>query len=386
MKLRHAPAPAPSSVAAARDIIVRPAALARVWTARDEPYETMAVPGVVLASGDVLVAVELATACAADLRAATGGLAVPAPFVPGHEGVGRIVALGEGGARAATGRDVLLGDRVVWGTAFACGSCSGCLRGAAEGSDALAGCRSIHHYGRERIGGHWELVGTVATHVHLRAGTALVAVGERMPARVAAPAACAASTAWAALRTAEDDVDLDGAVVLVTGAGLRGLSATAMAADRGARVIVSEPDDRRRARARRFGAAAVVDPCDEGAIARAVRAVGGTGVRVAVETSGAGAAVETVLAVVEAGGAVVLTGDDTTVPIAAGAPIRDRIRVSRVPRGTGTDLVDAIAYLRAACGARPFEDLVEPVLSLADADDALRHGADAVRIGIDPRR
>lgn len=383
MKLR--PPPAPMSPPAPCDIVLRPAAEAKVWTAAGSPHETMAVPGVVLAPGDVLVAVELATASPADVRVATGAASPPAPLVLGHEGVGRVVAVGEGGTRGASGQAVLLGDRVVWAASIGCGDCIACRRGLP------AGCRDARRYGQERIGAHWELSGTFATHVHVRSGTPLVPVGERMPARVAAPAAGAAATAWAALRRAERVVGLDGALVLVTGAGVVGLSATSMAADRGARVIVSEPQKKRRALALRFGAAAAIDPCDAGAIRRAIDALGGEDIRFALEASGTVPATETAIAAVGVGGVVVLTADAApphAVPLDSERLVRDLVTVTGVPGGGGRDLVEAIAYLRASWGSRPFEDLVDPVLPLADVDDALRLAAAGTspRIGIDPRR
>ena len=85
-------------------------------------------------------------------------------------------------------------------------------------------------------------------------------------------------TAGDALRLAEREVALPRSIVLVTGAGIVGLSATAIAADRGATVIVSEPDKKRRRLARLFGAAATIDPCDAGALETALRGLGVGGV------------------------------------------------------------------------------------------------------------
>lgn len=55
---------------------------------------------------------------------------------------------------------------------------------------------------------------------------------------------------------------------------------------------------------------------------------------------------------------------------------------------TGDDLREAVEYLRGAWGRHPFEDLVDPVLPLAAADEALALAAagGAFRVGVDPRR
>lgn len=371
-----------------RDEVLRPAAVAKVWTGVGAPLETMAVPGVVLAPGDVIVAVELATLCSSDVHIAAGHRCAPAPMVLGHECVGRVMSIGAGGALDASGAPIALGDRVVWSVAVSCGDCDRCTSALPQK------CRHLRTYGHERIGAHWELSGGLATHVHVLAGTAIVPVGERIPARVAAPAACGAATAWAALRRAEREVPLPRSIVLVTGAGIVGLSATAIAADRGATVIVSEPDKKRRRLARRFGAAATIDPCDDGALETALRGlgVGGVeGVDIAVEASGAPSAVETALTAVGIGGVAVLVGSLSPAPpvsMDAEAIVRGLVTIAGVQHYTGDDLRDAVEYLRAAWGRHPFEDLVDPVLPLAAADEALTLAAagGAFRVGVDPRR
>lgn len=350
-KLRNAPAASPVLDPRRGDALLRPAALAKVWTGRDAPFETMAVPGVLLGPGDAIVAVELATVCGNDVRIVAGARPAPAPLVLGHEYVGRIVALSPSGAHDASGSALRLGDRVVAGSVVdPAGPGSGSPEDDSDaGVPAADGpSRRVRHYGAERIGAHWELSGAFATHVHVRRGTAIVPVGERIPARVAAPAAGGAAVAWAALRHAEQSTRLAQAVVQIDGAGLVGLTATSMAADRGARVVVSEPDRRRRVLARRFGAVAAYDPCDRAAREKALRKAGATVVDVVLDG----------------------VGDD-------GAH-----------DASGADLRAAIDYLRGAWGRRPFEDLVDPVLPLDAVDEALRLSGPGgpVRVGIDPRR
>lgn len=350
-------------VPGARDEVLRPAAVAKVWTGVGAPLETMAVPGVLLAPGGVIVAVELATLCSSDVHIAAGHRSAPAPMVLGHECVGRVMSIGAGGALDVSGAPIALGDRVVWSVAVSGGDCDRCTSALPQK------CRHLRSYGHERIGAHWELSGGLATHVHVLAGTAIVPVGER-------------------------EVALPRSIVLVTGAGIVGLSATAIAADRGATVIVSEPDKKRRRLARRFGAAATIDPCDAGALETALRGlgVGGVeGVDIAVEASGAPSAVETALTAVGVGGVAVLVGSLSPAPpvsMDAEAIVRGLVTITGVQHYTGDDLRDAVEYLRGAWGRHPFEDLVDPVLPLAAADEALALAAagGAFRVGVDPRR
>jgi propanol-preferring alcohol dehydrogenase len=73
--------------------------------------------------GQILVKIKASGVCHTDLHAADGDWPVkpPFPFIPGHEGVGYVVAGGDG---------VKEGDRVgVPWLYTACGDCEHCLRG-----------------------------------------------------------------------------------------------------------------------------------------------------------------------------------------------------------------------------------------------------------------
>jgi propanol-preferring alcohol dehydrogenase len=76
--------------------------------------------------GQALVKVITSGVCHTDLHAAEGDWPVKPspPFVPGHEGVGEVVALGEGVADLAVGD--LVGNAWLWS---ACGDCQYCRTG-----------------------------------------------------------------------------------------------------------------------------------------------------------------------------------------------------------------------------------------------------------------
>ena len=76
--------------------------------------------------GDLLVKIEACGVCHTDLHAAEGDWPVKPnpPFIPGHEGVGHVVAVGEGVTH------VKEGDRVGIPWLYsACGHCEHCLGG-----------------------------------------------------------------------------------------------------------------------------------------------------------------------------------------------------------------------------------------------------------------
>ncbi|WP_094770184.1 zinc-binding dehydrogenase [Microbacterium gorillae] len=371
-----------SGSAHAFDVCLRPPATARVWIGPDHPHETIAVPGITLSAGEALVRVELATVCGSDVHTVAGDRPAPVPLVLGHEYVGRIISLGAGVVRTVDGSPLSVGDRVVWSVFAACRECDRCRRGLPQK------CRDLRKYGHERIGAGWELTGGFATHVHLRAGTAIVRAPEHLAAAVLAPAACGTATAHAAVEALDDLLDLDGAVVLVSGAGLIGLTVTAMADDRGARVIVSDPAPDRRATAREFGATVVVDPSDPDALSTALTALRATEVHAVVEASGARRAVLGALDAVAVGGAIALVGSvfaTTPIELDPEHVVRACLTIRGVHNYAPTDLDGAVRFLQRT--RRPFADLVSAPVPLSRIDEAIARAGAAgapVRVAVDP--
>lgn len=341
------------------DVVLRPAATAKVFLGAGQTHETIAVPGVALADDDVLIAVELSTICESDVQTVQGCRAAPVPLVLGHESVGRVVAIGADGVAAADGEPLRLGDRVVWSRQVTCGDCDRCRPGSAPR------CAAGGEYGHERVAPHRELTGGFASHVQLRRGTTIVRVPESLPAAALAPASCATATAWAAVARAARLRELDGARVRVRGAGLLGLTAAAIAAEQGAVVEVVDPHPQHRAFAEAFGIAASDaaalerDPAPEVVIAASDR-------------------LAEALAEVDAGGVVVLIGDGLPAdlePVDAEALTHRMLTVIGVPEGTGDDLIAAVDFLAGRGRAYPFADAVGAVRQLADLDAALADAA-----------
>ncbi|WP_344292451.1 zinc-binding dehydrogenase [Agromyces neolithicus] len=222
-------------------------------------------------------------------------------------------------------------------------------------------------------------------------------MSERLPAPVAAPASCATATAVAALDAASTRVRLSGSGVLVTGAGMIGLSATALAIEAGATVLVSEPDPARRAFAARLGAIPV-DPGARGSaperLEAALEALGGRGipeVLTSIEASGAPAAVQTAVRVLGIGGVAVLVGSVTPgseVHVDAEALVRRLITITAVHDYSADHLVRAVAFLERAWHGLPFDELVGTTHALAELDAALAEAAtgEHVRVGVAPGR
>lgn len=325
------------------------------------PATTPAVPG----PGEVLVRIDLATVCGSDLHSVTGRRPSPAPGVLGHEQVGTVLAVGDDAPTCVDGSPVLPGRRVVWSVTAACGTCDRCVRGMTQK------CRRLRKYGHEPLDGAAPLTGGFATHCVLLPGTAIVEVPDDVPDVVASPASCATATVAAVLRAGGD---LAGRRVLVTGAGMLGVTAVAMAATAGAHVVAVDPDPDRRERAVRFGArealpdATGLDPVD-----------------VAVELSGVPSAVAACLGALDVGGVAVLAGSVSPgdpVPVDPERLVRGLHTIVGVHNYGPADLQTAVDFLAAHHRRYPFAELVGGPFVLDDLDAAVV----AARAGTAPRQ
>ncbi|WP_456886639.1 zinc-binding dehydrogenase [Frigoribacterium sp. 2355] len=377
------------------DVCLDPPASAQVWlgtgVGSGHGFSEIAVPGVRLARGDALVAVEL-TAVRLDVVRSLGDRgAACLPVVPGGSAVGQVVEADEH-ARAHDGRRLRPGMRVVWSGTVACGRCVPCHRGL------TSACVSGERYGEERTRRSWQLSGTVASHVHLRRGTTVVVVADDVPAAVLAPVAGVTATAAEVLHRASSVLGLSGVpslagqVVVVSGAGAVGLVATAMATDAGARVVVVDPEEARRERSRAFGAVAVSDPgaaTGPHALSRVLASVDRSGRHRTVGLAFDGVAAASALVErVAVGGVVVLAGAAARggeVGVSGARLVEGLVTVGGVRDAEPERLDSSVAWATEAWRRWPLGSLVGgtiplaevgAVLAAADADDRL--------VGVEP--
>ncbi|MFD4236249.1 zinc-binding dehydrogenase [Streptomyces sp. NPDC058542] len=347
----------------AKDLVL--ACYAR-WDGVGRPFAvveraTPRVPG----RGELLVRVDMATVCGSDLHTVSGRRSSPVPGVLGHEQVGTVVGVGEGGVLCVDGTPVAPGMRVVWSVISSCGRCDRCARGLSQK------CRGLRKYGHEPLLEGAPLTGGFASHCVVLPGTAVVAVPDGVPDEVASPASCATATVAAALAATGPLADRR---VLVTGAGMLGLTAVAMAVTAGARVVAVDPDPLRREQARMFGAAEVLDgaiPPEE--------------VDVALEFSGRSSAVRVCLDSLGMGGTAVLVGSvapDDPVRVDPERLVRGLNRIVGVHNYRPEDLLTAVEFLAAHHDSFPFADLVEGRFALGDVGSAF----EAARLRAAPRQ
>lgn len=326
------------------------------------------VPLPEIGDDDGVLRVEACGLCGTDHELWTGTLPGPYPFVPGHESVGVVEAVG---ARAAARWGVGVGDRVAVEVMLSCGECDKCVAGdyrlcRRHGLTDMYGLVSL-----DKSPGLW---GGYATHQYLSPDSMLLPVPAVLdPAVATLFNPLGAGIRWGVTVPGTKEGD----VVAVLGPGVRGLSACAAVKDAGAAFVmvtgVSPGDDERLALAKDFGADLAVDVRTTDP-AKALRQATDGGADVVVDvTAKAPAALAQAMNIARAGGTVVVAGTRGSADTPGFWPDLIVFKELRILGALG---VDAPAYRAAfellASGRYPFADLPRRCASLSEADALLR--------------
>ncbi|AZO16402.1 alcohol dehydrogenase AdhP [Mesorhizobium sp. M2A.F.Ca.ET.043.05.1.1] len=237
-------------------------------------------------AGQILVKIAATGVCHTDLHAAEGDWPVKPrpPFIPGHEGVGHVVAVGSGV------KHVKEGDRVgVPWLYTACGHCRHCL----GGWETL--CEEQQNTGYSVNGSFAEYVLADPDYVgHLPGNISFTEI---------APILCAGVTVYKGLKVTDTK---PGDWVVISGIGGLGHLAVQYAKAMGLNVIAVDIDDAKLDLAKRLGAALAVNARQADPAAFVKKEVGGAqGVLV---TAVSPKAFEQALGMVGRGGTVSLNG------------------------------------------------------------------------------
>ncbi|MCX5533863.1 Zn-dependent alcohol dehydrogenase [Streptomyces sp. NBC_00006] len=249
--------------------------------------------------GKVRVRLRATGLCHSDVSAMNGVLPQPAPFIPGHEGAGEVIDVGDGVTNLTPGQRVLM----CW--LPACGTCPACKRGQTE--LCLAGFMNAGTPNFKRPGGDvfgFAGTGTFTEEVVVNAACA-VPIPDDVPFDIAALIGCGVTTGLgAAINTADVAA---GSSVAVIGCGGVGISAIQGARLKGAAQIVAvDPVDSRREAALKFGATQAISP-DELADAKQ-NVTGGEGFDYVFEVVGKSATARTAYDTTRRGGTLCVVG------------------------------------------------------------------------------
>ena len=244
---------------------------------------------------EVVVKIRAASICGSDLHGIyrrEGGHNV----IPGHEGMGEIVAVD-------SPRNVQTGDRVMILAIIGCARCEWCRQGYFS---LCAEPRSV--LGFNRNGVHAEFVSVP--------DIALLPLPEYVSDEAAACILDPVGTSYHALKRMSANA---GHRIGVFGLGPMGLGGVLVASFLGAEVIGMDPVAFRREHAQKIGAAYVVDPASYDVEDALAEITGGRGLDMALECSGNAEALRQALDAVRARGAVSIIGENPEAVISPSA-------------------------------------------------------------------
>ena len=310
--------------------------------------------------GQVVVKIAATGVCHTDLHAAEGDWPVKPtpPFIPGHEGVGHVSAVGAGV------RHVKEGDRVgVPWLYTACGHCKHCL----GGWETL--CMEQQNTGYSVNGGFAEYVLADPNYVgHLPAKADFVEIS---------PILCAGVTVYKGLKVTDTKPD---DWVVISGIGGLGHMAVQYAKAMGLNVIAVDVDEPKLDLAKRLGATLAVNARTQDPVAFVKKEVGGAqGVLV---TAVSPKAFEQALGMVGRGGTVSLTGlPPGDFPLSIFATVLNGITVRGSIVGTRLDLQESLAF--AAEGKVKATVETARLENINDVFDRMRQGDIQGRVVLD---
>lgn len=205
--------------------------------------------------GQALVKLVSSGVCHTDLHAVEGDWPVKPspPFIPGHEGVGEVVALGEGVTNLTVGQ--LVGNAWLFS---ACGDCQYCN----TGWETL--CESQQNAG-------YSVDGSFGEYMLVDAKFAAIIPDGSDPVEVA-PVLCAGVTVYKGLKMTEAK---PGQWVVISGIGGLGHIAVQYAVAMGLRVAAVDIADDKLALAKKHGAEVLVNALTEDPIEAVQRQTGG---------------------------------------------------------------------------------------------------------------
>jgi alcohol dehydrogenase, propanol-preferring len=312
-------------------------------------------------TGQILVKTEACGVCHTDLHAAHGDwpLKPTLPFIPGHEGIGKVAAVGAGVTI------VKEGDRVgVPWLYSACGHCEYCLKA----SETV--CGEAEFGGYTKNGGFAEYILADPNYV--------ARIPKGLSAIEAAPIICAGITTYKGIR---ETGAKPGEWIAISGVGGLGHLGVQYAKVMGLQVCAIDIDDRKLAHAKRLGADVTINAKGDDPVAALQKATGG-GAHGVLITAPSLSAFKQGVEMTRKLGTCVLVGlppGDFPVPLFGVVANCVTIRGSFV--GTREDMAEALAF--AAQGKVKADIELQPLSAINNVFDRLQHGDVAARVVID---
>ena len=290
--------------------------------------------------------------------------------VLGHEMIARIHTLGEGVETDYAATPVSVGDRIVAPYYITCLRCAACARGD------LHLCQNAYRWWSQPPEKPPHFTGTFATHYYIQPNQYFYRVPESLPSDIVAGANCGLSQVLFGL---EEAGLTSGETLLILGAGGLGLYATAVAKEKGARVIVVDAVASRLELAGEYGADELIDLSTldrEGVAAKVLSLTRNLGADLSLEVAGVPGAFVDALNMTRVAGRVlsignVSVGEKYEVPIAPGLITRKSLRVMGVVRYKPWYLKKALEFLGRNHEKLDFSKLTVDEFPLTRVQEAL---------------
>lgn len=311
--------------------------------------------------GQILVHTEACGVCHTDLHAARGDwpLKPGLPFIPGHEGIGIVTALGQGVTSVKEGERV----GVPW-LYSACGHCEYCL------SAWETVCAQAQFGGYTQNGGFAEYILADPNYV--------AHIPEVLSACEAAPIICAGVTTYKGIK---ETATRPGQWLIVSGVGGLGHLAVQYAKAMGLRVCAVDIDDQKLAHATRLGADAVVNAKQNDPIEAAIKATGG-GAHGVLITAPSLSAFRQGVGMTRKHGTCVLVGlPPGEFPLPLFEVVANCITVRGSFVGNRQDMAEALDF--AAQGKVKADIELQPLSAINQVFERLEHGDVPSRVVID---
>ena len=334
---------------------------AAVVTAFNQPLEIKQVEIPKVTTGKVLVKMIATGVCHTDLHAMHGDWPVKptVPFIPGHEGVGEVVEIGEGIHHLKVGDKV----GVPW-LYSACGHCDHCY----AGWETL--CKEQQNSG-------YSVNGSFAEYC-LADGEYVGVIPEGVDLLEIAPILCAGVTVYKGLKMTEAKT---GDWVAISGIGGLGHVAVQYAKTMGFNVVAIDIDDSKLELAQKLGADVGINALKQD-VKEAVMAATGDGCHGVLVTAVSPKAFEQAVQIIRRGGTMVLNGlPPGKFDLSIFDMVLDGITVRGSIVGTRLDLKEALEI--AARGKVKAHISVEPLENINDIFDRMEAGKIDGRIVID---
>jgi propanol-preferring alcohol dehydrogenase len=321
--------------------------------------KTLAIPKP--GPGQILVKTEACGVCHTDLHAVGGDwpLKPTLPFIPGHEAIGIVIALGAGVTAVKEGERV----GVPW-LHSACGHCEYCLA-AREPV-----CAGAEFGGYTQNGGFAEYIIADPNYVaHIPAN---------LSAHDAAPLICAGITSYKGIKETQAK---PGDWIVISGIGGLGHLGVQYAKAMGLHVCAVDIDDGKLAHAQRLGADAIVNAKEADAV-EAVKKITGGGAHGVLITAPSLVAFKQAVGMTRKWGTCVLVG---LPPGEFPTPLFDVVANCITIRGSfvgnRVDMAEALAF--AAEGKVKADIELQPLSAINDVFDRLKKGEVPSRVVLD---